>query len=186
MPNRARSMRCAFAPQTEQRMGRTPSACGGLAMDRPRLDKVDALGNACPAGGGSQLFSRSSACADRTRVTVQEWFATSSAADPLWQSYAYELLNDTDEGHLHGEPHIMEKNIAELLDHKGWYNIGEQVGLSRWFQFVPAAKMFNQMWHRRLILQIFIGLKQGWLTTNQRTMAELKFKALGKGVQNIW
>ena len=83
--------------------------------------------------------------------------------DPLFVMFFSALLRDFGWEARASDPGI-EKAV---FDHMcAWCSRkSERTSLSRWMHYLIAASIFDEWWHTRLIVYVFLGLAEGWASS---------------------
>jgi len=103
-----------------------------------------------------------------------DYHKSTTHLDPLWQAFALPMLNDTGEAEDICDETIMLRKHAELPSLGVFSKRGEKVSASRWFQWLPCSATLDEMWHARLVVQIYIGLQRGWLQKDCASIGKIK------------
>ena len=85
-----------------------------------------------------------------------------SASDPLFQELYPKILMDMGMMDSLGVEDMDQYIFDTIPDAVAIKN--QRVALSRWFGWVDSAKKMIPLWHRRLLIYLYISISQGWVS----------------------
>ena len=98
---------------------------------------------------------------EQSKEAADVYLATTGCSCPLFQELLGRILSDTGDASRIAEQGIeLEtwRSIPDAFQHKM-----QKVSMSRWFGWVSSAQSMLQVWHRRLLVYLYISMAEGWV-----------------------
>ena len=111
-----------------------------------------------------------------------EYYRIADSRDSLFIQFLPKILADWDELHRQAEPNIAQEVWDRLPEQWCWSKRGSRVGLCRFFGFVTCSYSYQKIYHTKLLVMVYLGIQQGWLSKGELLKAAgktLKVKDTG-------
>ena len=96
-----------------------------------------------------------------------EYYRIASSTDSIFLQFLPKILADWDESHRHAEPNIAQDVWDRLPNQWCWSKRGSRVGLCRFFGFVTCSGPYQKIYHTKLLVMVYLGIQQGWLSKGE-------------------
>ena len=104
----------------------------------------------------------------------KEYYRLASHRDPLFQRFWKNILADWNEMHREHEPNIIQNVWDRLPDQWCWSKRGEKVGMCRFFGYITSSGSYQQVFHTKLLVMVYLGITEGWLRKEEMKKAAQK------------
>jgi hypothetical protein len=104
----------------------------------------------------------------------QEYYRIASSRDALFLRFLPKILADWRELHRLAEPNIAQDVWDRLPEQWCWKKRGSKVGMCRFFGFVTSSGPYQRIYHTKLLVMVYLGIQQGWLSKQELAKAAKK------------
>ena len=112
---------------------------------------------------------------------LEAFLEVASQDDPLFQSMLPGMLQDEGLLHTQTDQEVAADMFEGLRANRCWERRGQKISLGRWFGFFDGLKELQASWHSRLLVLIFLGVAQGWVS---RKATQVVLSKLGKAAEH--